>query len=592
MMMCEEYSINANEPDEGTKALFNMIKNINNRLENIEKNSTKMPTTNSVVHPPSQQDVINRLIAANKELMTKVQQSSPHPLPAPPNRAINIFKRGNILIRTKREGEKPFQKDNAEKIAGKVINAFKSLNVRVNGEEIEIKSVIRYESGDVRFYTKDRAQARWLLENRHHWTHLADPLFITSQALFPVLIHSVPTHFNISDDSLVEEFCQENDIPIESLKKLKCVGDPCGDEKAHGSLIAYVSDKEIANDIIRGHLEYKRSHLQMVSFQPGPIQCFNCLKVGHIASSCKNKPMFIRCGHQHSARECKEKIEDQHCIRCMDHDMENDEPVDRMDEKYFHLVFSNKCPIKQAELEKSSRFSETRVSLIPPASHKKISILQLHCHNQKDTILSLLNTKQEHIALLIQEPWVYYNYLQPPTHNTWRRITPTISPHTQDKRPITCIYIRNYIPSKNITIGEGNDKFLTSVSIDLDGERKLTLNSLYNPPTSFEGIDILRHNLNNTTSQIDPNIIAMDSNLHSKLWNPRGYNHIHPQARDLISICTSKASSFSHPRAPNIYKINKHRNKNQPPMGQPSGSTASGENQHQDQQSFLRPSTN
>ncbi|MBW0479809.1 hypothetical protein O181_019524 [Austropuccinia psidii MF-1] len=391
MMMCEEYSINANEPDEGTKALFNMIKNINNRLDNIEKNDTKKTTTNNTVHPPSQQDVINRLIAANEELMTEVQRlkkiiashittttspapkpptfaekltqnirtqptpvRTPHPLPAPPNRAINIFKRGNILIRTKREGEKPFQKDNAEKIAGKVVNALKSLNVRVNGEEIEIKSVIRYESGDVRFYTKDRAQARWLLENRHRWTHLADPLFITSQALFPVLIHSVPTHFDISDNSLVEEFCQENDIPIESLKKLKWVGDPCGDEKAHGSLIAYLSDKEIANDIIRGHLAYKRSHLQTVSFQPGPIQCFNCLKVGHIASSCKNKPMCIRCGHQHSTRECKEEVEDRHCIRCMDRDMENDEPADRMDEKYFHSVFSNKCPIKQAELEKSS----------------------------------------------------------------------------------------------------------------------------------------------------------------------------------------------------------------------------------------------
>ncbi|MBW0472684.1 hypothetical protein O181_012399 [Austropuccinia psidii MF-1] len=299
MMICEEYSINANEPDEGTKALFNMIKNINNRLDTIEKNNTTKTTTNKTAHPPSQQDVINRLIAANEELMTEVQRLKkvianhitpgtnptlktptfaekltqnigasptptriPHPLPAPPNRAINIFKRGNILIRTRGVGEKPFQKDDAEKIAGKVTTALKSLNVRVNGEEIEIKSVIRYESGDVRFYTKDRAQARWLLEHRHRWTHLADPLFITSQALFPVLIHSVPTHFDITDDSQVEDFCLENDIPVETLKKLRWVGDPCGEEKIHGSLIAYLTNKEIANDIIRGHLAYKRTHLQ------------------------------------------------------------------------------------------------------------------------------------------------------------------------------------------------------------------------------------------------------------------------------------------------------------------------------------------
>ncbi|MBW0513310.1 hypothetical protein O181_053025 [Austropuccinia psidii MF-1] len=51
MMMCEEYSINANEPDEGTKALFNMIKNINNRLDTIEKNNTRKPATNNIIPP-------------------------------------------------------------------------------------------------------------------------------------------------------------------------------------------------------------------------------------------------------------------------------------------------------------------------------------------------------------------------------------------------------------------------------------------------------------------------------------------------------------------------------------------------------------
>ncbi|MBW0503452.1 hypothetical protein O181_043167 [Austropuccinia psidii MF-1] len=363
MMICEEYSINVNEPDEGTKALFNMIKQIINRLDKIEKGITTEPTTNKIAHPPSQQDVINRLIAANEELMTELIKNistqptparTPHPLPAPPNRAINLFKRGNILIRTKREGEKPFQKDDAEQIAGKVMAALKSLNVRVNGEEIEIKSVIRYESGNIRFYTKDRAQARWLLEHRHCWTHLADPLFITSQAFFPVLIHSVAKLFDIEDKSSVEEFCQENVIPTETIKKLKWVADPCSKGKAHGSLIAYLSDKAIENDIIRGHLAYKRSHLQTISFNPGPIQCFNCLKVGHIAGNCKNKPTCVRCGHQHNVTDCKEEVEDKHCIRCMNYDMENDERVDRMDEKYFHSVFSNKFPIKQAELEKSS----------------------------------------------------------------------------------------------------------------------------------------------------------------------------------------------------------------------------------------------
>ncbi|MBW0572070.1 hypothetical protein O181_111785 [Austropuccinia psidii MF-1] len=125
--------------------------------------------------------------------------------------------------------------------------------------------------------------------------------------------------------------------------------------------------------------------------------------------------------------------------------------------------------------------------------------------------------------------------LPPPTHNAWRRITPVNSPQTQDKRARSCIYIRNFISSENIAIGEDNNKLLTLVSIKI-GERKLTSKFLYNPPTTFKGINILKDSLNYNNPQDDPTIIAMDSKLHSKLWNPRGYNHIHPQAKDLIRI--------------------------------------------------------
>ncbi|MBW0481624.1 hypothetical protein O181_021339 [Austropuccinia psidii MF-1] len=128
------------------------------------------------------------------------------------------------------------------------------------------------------------------------------------------------------------------------------------------------------------------------------------------------------------------------------------------------------------------------------------------------------------------------------------RITPVNSPQTQEGRPGTCIYIRNFIPSKDITIGEDNNKLLTFVSINLDEDRKLTLKSLYNPPTSFKGISILNNNLNNNTHQQNSIVIIMDSGLHSKFWNPRGYNHVHSQAKDLIRICSSKDSNFSYPK--------------------------------------------
>ncbi|MBW0542588.1 hypothetical protein O181_082303 [Austropuccinia psidii MF-1] len=93
-------------------------------------------------------------------------------------------------------------------------------------------------------------------------------------------------------------------------------------------------------------------------------------------------------------------------------------------------------------------------------------------------MLSLSKIKQENLALLIQEPWVYHHNLQPPTHNALRRITPVSSPQTRDNRARSCIYIRSFIPSKNIAIGEDNNKLLTLVSIKIGGERKLTLKFL------------------------------------------------------------------------------------------------------------------
>ncbi|MBW0471973.1 hypothetical protein O181_011688 [Austropuccinia psidii MF-1] len=124
----------------------------------------------------------------------------------------------------------------------------------------------------------------------------------------------------------------------------------------------------------------------------------------------------------------------------------------------------------------------------------------------------------------------------PPTHNAWRRITPVSSPQTQDNRARTCIYIRSFIPSKNIKIKEDNNKLPTSVSIELGEGGKLTLKSLYIPPTTFEGINSRNNTLNNNKPQNNPTIIALDCNLHSKIWNPRGYNHVHPQAKHLIRI--------------------------------------------------------
>ncbi|MBW0497168.1 hypothetical protein O181_036883 [Austropuccinia psidii MF-1] len=195
-----------------------------------------------------------------------------HPLPPPPNKFINFLKQGNILIRVKDEGEKPFQNVGAEQIAKKVEEALEKVQTSVNGEKITIKS------GNIRFFTKNKAQESWILENKHTWNHFSDPLFITSQALFPVLLHSVPTFFDIKDETAIQEFCEENFIPRDKIKNMKWIGDPLAQQKSNGSMIMHLSDNELERELIRDNLAYKGTHIKPTEFQAGPPQYTTVLR--------------------------------------------------------------------------------------------------------------------------------------------------------------------------------------------------------------------------------------------------------------------------------------------------------------------------
>ncbi|MBW0480551.1 hypothetical protein O181_020266 [Austropuccinia psidii MF-1] len=199
----------------------------------------------------------------------------------------------------------------------------------------------------------------------------------------------------------------------------------------------------------------------------------------------------------------------------------------------------------------TGRFSNTIIRLNPTNLHSQFLILQLNCHNQKDTTLSALNNKQQHISLLFQEPWVYHHNFKPPTHQAWRRLTPITSPGTWAERPWTCIYICSFVPLKNITFSNTNSQNLTQVAIDilLKGiSQKLTFFALYNPPRTFSGLQELEQRLSEMNTRLYPMVIAMDSNLLHQLWNPKNYHHQHPQARNILEICGRRDFKFISPK--------------------------------------------
>ncbi|MBW0471970.1 hypothetical protein O181_011685 [Austropuccinia psidii MF-1] len=197
-------------------------------------------------------------------------------------------------------------------------------------------------------------QSRWLLESRNLWTHLGVPLFVTTQALYPVLVHSVSTQFDVNIETEIVRFCEENEIPREHLKKIKWIGNPTEQKKAHWSILMFLGDRSLAERISKGGLAYIMTHLRPIAFTPGTLQCFNCLKIGNIAHSCENEALCANCGKKHNTREFKIEKSAFLCVHCINADSEKDTPIDRMDAKYHHSFMSAHCPIKQAELAEAN----------------------------------------------------------------------------------------------------------------------------------------------------------------------------------------------------------------------------------------------
>ncbi|MBW0528316.1 hypothetical protein O181_068031 [Austropuccinia psidii MF-1] len=173
-----------------------------------------------------------------------------------------------------------------------------------------------------------------------------------------------------------------------------------------------------------------------------------------------------------------------------------------------------------------------------------LSFLQLNCHNRYDSTLSILNTELTHVASLFQEPWTNPFDWLPPMHRNWHRYTPRSTPSNHNERPRACIYINRNIPTHQIHY------LLSWITINNihPSIPKITLLSLYNTPTKFEGLPLLQEWLNNTSRRDTPCFIMMDSNLHHCLWNPPHYWHTHPESKHLIKMCGKKGFTIISPK--------------------------------------------
>lgn len=154
-------------------------------------------------------------------------------------------------------------------------------------------------------------------------------------------------------------------------------------------------------------------------------------------------------------------------------------------------------------------------------THGQISFLQLNCNRSKPVLLQLLS-QQHHHVLLVQEPWINPHTLLAPTHQSWHLIMPLgYKPTNDDKRPKSCIYITKAFATATFTQLTSGSGLLAAVEIrDPDTNTLFHVISLYNPPTSFDGLPVLDGWMKDQYRRRIPTLLVMDGNLHHKMWNP------------------------------------------------------------------------
>ncbi|MBW0470061.1 hypothetical protein O181_009776 [Austropuccinia psidii MF-1] len=82
-------------------------------------------------------------------------------------------------------------------------------------------------------------EARWLLTNRNNSTHLADPNFITSPTMFPILARSCPTEFDPEEENCRKELLNQNELDSSKIHNIRWLGHPKASDKSHGTLLLH-----------------------------------------------------------------------------------------------------------------------------------------------------------------------------------------------------------------------------------------------------------------------------------------------------------------------------------------------------------------
>ncbi|OAV98268.1 hypothetical protein PTTG_25723 [Puccinia triticina 1-1 BBBD Race 1] len=311
-------------------------------VETLLKSGSRPPT--QPVHKPNANASKSFAAAASANLDGSIHAPKTRP---PPAQVIASLKPKRVIIHS--NPANPTLKVPSGALVQKANEALLGLDARVEGELVAIRGASVMPSGDVSFYTKNRAHQKWLMDNKHLWSKTVHPDLESTPSTYSVMAHGVPKTFDIGKPTSLAQLASENNFQVTDLARVRWMGSNEPSAKKAGSLVLSFTNKDLARRVEQSGVFLNFDFHRTERFKPRPPQCFKCLKMGHFGKWCREPARCAKCGSNHPTNECPEGLGNvKSCVLCKDGLKNKIEGIKEID----HTPFNPACPFKKAWLEK------------------------------------------------------------------------------------------------------------------------------------------------------------------------------------------------------------------------------------------------
>lgn len=258
-------------------------------------------------------------------------------------------------------GAKAEMETDAEMLAARVNTAIK---VAIPTETPRIKAFKRvHRTGDIHLFFETQDQADQAAATADVWLEKLSAHLKLKTKLYTIMVHGIPTSFDVLSEREVRNFQYENGRVLDSLESIRWANtNSISMKKPFSSVFISLRDPEAANVALGNNVIYKREirTTELSKKHPGATQCFKCQGFGHTKAACKATPRCATCTGHHLTEDCDASMEGKtYCANCTDvhvAKLKAANPAATADDispedllRLGHSPYAANCPVRRAK---------------------------------------------------------------------------------------------------------------------------------------------------------------------------------------------------------------------------------------------------